>query len=131
MRVGIGDRYKAGLWTQVEVTLLGGSEELTGELSVIVPDGDGVPGRVTTAPCEVLPGRETSVRLISRFGRVDSDLKAELSRRRPRGGESDVRDGRLDADGEHFSPGIEFQKLIVSVGRDVAGGGEARQARRS
>ena len=48
VRVGIGDRYKAGLWTQVEVTLLGGSETLTGELSVIVPDGDGVPGRVTT-----------------------------------------------------------------------------------
>ena len=48
VRVGIGNRYKAGLWTQVEVTLLGGSETLTGELSVIVPDGDGVPGCATT-----------------------------------------------------------------------------------
>ena len=38
VRVGLADRYKAGVWTQVEVTLLGGSEMLTGELSVIVPD---------------------------------------------------------------------------------------------
>ena len=52
VRVGIADRYKAGLWTQVEVTLRGGSERLAGELSVIVPDGDGVPGRAEQA----LPG---------------------------------------------------------------------------
>ncbi len=50
VRVGLADRYKAGLWTQVEVTLRGGSEPLAGELSVIVPDGDGVPGRVSTPP---------------------------------------------------------------------------------
>ena len=62
VRVGIADRYKAGLWTQVEVTLLGGSETLTGEVSVIVPDGDGVPGRVRRPrkPCQVLPGRRRS-----------------------------------------------------------------------
>ena len=78
VRVGIADRYKAGLWTQVEVTLLGGSETLTGEVSVIVPDGDGVPGRVPRKPCQVLPGRPTVVRLITRFGRVDGDLRAEF-----------------------------------------------------
>ena len=45
VRVGLGDRYKVGLWTQVEVTLQGGSQTLAGEVSVIVPDGDGVPRR--------------------------------------------------------------------------------------
>ena len=52
VRVGLADRYKAGLWTQVEVTLRGGSDALSGELSVIVPDGDGVPGRVSTPPSD-------------------------------------------------------------------------------
>ena len=40
VRVGLADRYKAGLWTQVEVTLRGGSDAIAGELAVIVPDGD-------------------------------------------------------------------------------------------
>jgi hypothetical protein len=114
VRVGLGDRYKAGLWTPVEVTVLGGSDALVGELSVIVPDGDGVPGRATV-PCQVLPGRETVVRLISRFGRVDGDLKAELAVDR-RVVASRTFETAIDADGEHFLPAIEFQKLIVSVG---------------
>jgi hypothetical protein len=114
VRVGLGDRYKAGLWTQVEVTVLGGSDALSGELSVIVPDSDGVPGRATRLR-QVLPGRETVVRLISRFGRVDSDLKAELRVDR-RVVASRTFETAIDADGEHFLPAIEFQKLIVSVG---------------
>jgi hypothetical protein len=48
VRVGLADRYKVGLWTQVEVTLRGGSQALAGQLSVVVPDGDGVPSRVFT-----------------------------------------------------------------------------------
>ena len=37
VRVGIADRYKAGLWTPVEVTLRGGDEPLIGEVAVIAP----------------------------------------------------------------------------------------------
>jgi len=125
VRVGIADRYKAGLWTQVDVTLLGGSEMLTGTLSVIVPDGDGVPGCVTK-PCHVYPGRETVVRLITRFGRVDSDLKVVF-----RVGGDVVADRTFQAaihpDAEHFAEALEFQKLIVSVGvspLDVEGEGK-------
>ena len=72
VRVGLADRYKVGLWTQVEVTLRGGSEALSGEVSLIVPDGDGVPSRVSTprSPVPACPGRETTVRLLCRFGRV-------------------------------------------------------------
>ena len=69
IRVGLADRYKVGLWTQVEVTLRGGSEAFRGELSLIVPDGDGVPSRVVTPPdqpCQLAPGRETTVRLLCR-----------------------------------------------------------------
>ncbi|MFZ1934739.1 MAG: hypothetical protein WCB27_12085 [Thermoguttaceae bacterium] len=116
VRVGIGDRYKAGLWTQVEVTLLGGSKPLIGEVSVIVPDGDGVPGCVSTPrPCEVLPGQRTVVRLVTRFGRVDGDLRAEF---RVDGRVVAARDfhAGLQADEEHFGEALELQKLIVSVG---------------
>jgi hypothetical protein len=123
VRVGIGDRYKAGLWTQVEVTVLGGSESLTGELSAIVPDGDGVPGCVIK-PCQVLAGSPTCVRLITRFGRVDSELRADL-RVNGRVVASRVFDTAFQADGEHFLAAIEFQKLIVTVGPTSLGVEEA------
>jgi len=125
VRVGIADRYKAGLWTQVDVTLLGGSEMLTGTLSVIVPDGDGVPGCVTK-PCHVYPGRETVVRLITRFGRVDSDLKVVF-----RVGGDVVADRTFQAaihpDAEHFAGGARIPKVDCFGGRsplDVEGEGK-------
>jgi len=125
--VGLANRYKAGSWTQVEVTLRGGDEPLAGELAVIVPDGDGVPGQVATpsdSPCQVLPGRETVVRLITRFGRVDSELTAEFRV----GGKvvaSRVFRTSPQADGEHFLPAIEFRKLVVAVGGLTLGVEEA------
>jgi hypothetical protein len=119
VRVGIADRYKAGLWTQVVVTLRGGSETLTGEVSVIVPDGDGVPGRASK-PCQVLPGQDSTVRLISRFGRVDGDLTAEF-----RVGRDLIADKRFEtgmqADGDRFLPALESQNLVVLVGDSTLG----------
>ena len=126
IRVGLADRYKVGLWTQVEVTLRGGSESLRGELSLIVPDGDGVPSRVVTPPdqpCQLAPNQQTVVRLLCRMGRVQSTLKAEL---RVDGNVVAQRtfDTAPHADAEHFLPGIEFQKLIVTVGTSVLGAEE-------
>ena len=118
VRVGIADRYKVGLWTQVEVTLQGGSEPVSGEVSLIVPDGDGVPSRVSTPPddpCQLMPGRETTVRLLCRLGRVHCAMTAEF-----------CIDGNIvtrrtfqtapRADAVHFLPGLEFRSLIVTVG---------------
>ncbi|MEN6450487.1 MAG: hypothetical protein ABFC96_08355, partial [Thermoguttaceae bacterium] len=81
VRVGIADRYKAGVWTQVDVTVRGGSELLTGEVAVVVADSDGVPACSTTPParpCQVRPGEKTTVRLITRFGHVNGNLRAEF-----------------------------------------------------
>ncbi len=118
VRVGLADRYKVGLWTQVEITLRGGGEAIAGEVSATVPDGDGVPSRVSTPPdqpCAISPGRETTVRLLCRFGRVSGTLTAEF-----RVGSNVVARRTFDvasqADAEHFLPGLEFQNLIVTVG---------------
>jgi len=118
VRVGVADCYKVGLWTQVEIVVQGGSEPLNGELSVVVPDGDGIPSRVMTSserPCVVTPHQETVVRLVCRLGRVNCDLTAQL-----RVQETVVAQRTFStaaqADGEHFLPGLEFRELIVTVG---------------
>ncbi len=118
VRVGFGDRYKVGVWTPVEITLRGGDETCSGRVSAIVPDGDGVPSRVSTSedqPCIVEAGKESKVRLLCRFGRVRATLTAEfcdgdavVARRTFQTGER--------ADGEHFLPGLESQALIVVAG---------------
>jgi hypothetical protein len=127
VRVGLADRYKVGLWTQVEVTLQGGSQALSGELSLVVPDGDGVPSRVSTPPgqpCRLLPGRETRVRLLCRFGRVQGTLRVEF-----RVDNNIVAQRTFEtaasADAEHFLPGLEFQGLMVVVGDSPLGLEEA------
>ena len=127
VHVGLADRYRVGLWTQVEIVLQGGSQAVAGEVSAIVPDGDGVPSRVSTAadqPCRLSPGGETRVRLLCRFGRVHGTLRAELRV-----------DGKLVAqrtfetaaspDAEHFLPGLESQGLVVAVGEASVGLEEA------
>jgi hypothetical protein len=121
IHVGFADRYKAGLWTPVEVTLACDGEPLDGEVAVIVSDSDGVPMRVATPsdkPCHVEPGHPTTVTLITRFGRVHGDLTAEF-----RG-----KDGQLtrrvfhsapQADAEHFLPAIDSGKLVVVIGSEL------------
>ena len=74
-------------------------------------------------PCQLESGRETTVRLLCRFGRVQSTLKAEFRV----GGNVVARrtfEAASHADAEHFLPGIEFQKLIVTVGTSVLGAEE-------
>ena len=103
--------------------LRGGSDAVSGELSVIVPDGDGVPGRVSTPPnepCRLSPGQETRVRLLTRFGRVQGTLTAEFRA----GSEllaAKTFQTAAKADAEHFLPAIEVQRLIVTVGGSTLG----------
>jgi hypothetical protein len=78
VEVGLSGCYKPGLWTPVAVVLQGGSAAQRGELSITVPDGDGVPSRVSTGAadsCYVPAGQESRVMLYVRFGRVRSEAK--------------------------------------------------------
>ena len=75
IRVGFDNRYKVGNWVPVKINFLGGTQRLTGAVTLTVPDGDGIPSHVTTPgnrPLLILPGQKTSVTLFARFGRVDS-----------------------------------------------------------
>ena len=123
VRVGIGERCKVGLWTPVEITLQGGSESLSGTVTVTVPDGDGIPSRVLTPPnkpCQILPGRQTTVPLYARIGQVTSEMKVEY-----------IVEGRVaarkfleasyKADQDHFIYPLEAQMLVVSVGPKAMG----------
>jgi hypothetical protein len=130
IRVGLGDRYKAGLWTPVELTIRGGSVPLTGLVAVTVPDGDGIPSRVVPPPKQVNAGEIATVRLCVRFGRVQSDLEAEF-----------LVDGKIAAhktfktalstDETHFLAALEEQPLLVAVGNSKLGLEEAAKLRDS
>ena len=80
LRVGLADQYKVGVWTPVELTLRGGSEELLGQVRLTVPDDDATPSRFTApaGPLRLRPDEEITVRLAVRFGRVQSTATAEF-----------------------------------------------------
>ncbi|MFZ5829645.1 MAG: hypothetical protein ACOY3P_06140 [Planctomycetota bacterium] len=122
LRVGFGGAYKAGLWTPVEVLLRGADGLIGAELVFTVPDGEGVPSRISTTLSSGLPrdaAGNSVVRLVARFGRVTSTASVELRQ-----------DGRVlterrfaasrVAKGD-FPPALQSQKLIVVVGPDSLG----------
>ncbi len=114
IRVGLANRYKAGLWTQVEVLLRGGSQAENCEVSIIAADSDGVPGCISQS-CRLLPGKESAARLITRLGQVHGRLSVEL-----RSGER-VRVRKTfqaanTVDNDHFLPAVGPQKLILNLG---------------
>ena len=119
LRVGIAEHYKVGQWTPVEITLRGGSEPMTGQVSLTVPDGDGVPSRVVTPPnkpCQVLPGQETSVLLYARFGEINSEATVAL-----RVGDRVVAaksfTSSMEADAEHYAFGHARRAAAGGRGR--------------
>ncbi len=128
LRVGLGGRYKVGLWTPVALTIRGGSTPMRCTLEVTVPDGDGAPSRFVTSaerPIEIRPDRETIAYVFVRFGRIESRLTAELlSDGRP------VARCRFEA-ADHagpnrFLPAIAADReLFLSVGSDPMGVEEA------
>jgi hypothetical protein len=126
VHAGFADRYKAGLWTPLEVTLRGGSHPAIGRVRASLSDSDGL-NCSFDAPeqCEVLPGQEIRVLLYVRFGHEQSTLSLELldghtvlAARSFESAQSPTSDQFADA----LRPGL---RLIVSVGRSSAGLEEA------
>jgi hypothetical protein len=122
IRVGFADQYKIGLWTPVEVTIRGGSEPLTGRITLTVPDNDSVPCVVSTpeAVCQLLPGQTTSVTLYARFGRGSDTVKAAFCVG-PKVAASKEFEEAGEADGQHFCEGLQGKGLILQVGGGTMG----------
>ena len=79
--VGLGNVYKLGCWTPVEVVLRGGKVSETGFVTITVTDTDGVPTTVRTSPSRpvrVDPGQTTPVRLFIRPGQTNSPVSAQF-----------------------------------------------------
>ena len=121
VRVGLAGRYKAGCWTPVEVTLRGAGKLNQGRLILTVPDGDGIPSRVSTPlPCPAADCEtdETAVVLYARFGRIKSELAVELRTEDRLLDRKDLKPG----DNPRYLPAIlSDQELVVTVGRASLG----------
>ncbi len=113
VRVGFDGRYKVGVWTPVEVLFSGRQPPGAGKVTITVPDGDGVPSRVSA------PLRGEPVLLYVRFGRIISDLTVEYHKT----GYPVVRKVfRASPDDADFPPAVAADgKLIVVVGADLLG----------
>lgn len=83
LKVGFNGSFAVGKWTPVTVTIQGGAQGVTGQVQLIVPDGDGLPSRVTSPrPYQLTPGGSISVMLFAKFGRIENELRvvfADLS----------------------------------------------------
>jgi hypothetical protein len=74
VHAGIAGKYKVGCWTQLDVLLRGGPENHGGVVVVAVPDGDGVPSEVVSAPIAVLANSPTTARVYIKPGREMPDI---------------------------------------------------------
>jgi hypothetical protein len=76
--VGFAGHYKVGYWTPVKVTLSAGSQDVRGDLEVVVPDGDGGPTRVIERGVSLAAGEKRGVRLYLKFGRPHAAVAVTL-----------------------------------------------------
>jgi len=120
LTVGFGGVYKVGVWTPVEVELVAGSQAVSGNVVLATPDVDDVMTEVSTpGPISLEPGQRTKVRLFTRFGAVQSVLRATFvpveSSLPPVSRQWDY---RLEG-ANRLQPAINSQQsLIVGVGPD-------------
>ncbi len=69
IRVGFAGHYKLGRWTPVEVLLSAGSNSVTGDLAIVVPDGDGAPTRIVERGVAIKANEKTWTRTYVKLGR--------------------------------------------------------------
>jgi len=123
VRVGIAGRYKAGLWTPVEVRLRGANGGAD-RVVLTVRDGDGVPSRFQAplasrvAAAEPTDRGEGVVSFFVRFGRVRSELLIEVCEGERVCAERVFRAG---PGGDYPVALRSDQRLLVTVGRAPLG----------
>jgi hypothetical protein len=78
IQVGFAGHYKLGYWTPVTVTLSAGSQDVRGDLEVVIPDGDGAPTRVVERGVALAAGEKKGTRLFLKFGRPHAAIAVTL-----------------------------------------------------
>ena len=124
LRVGFADRYKVGHWTPMVFRIRGGDQAVTGVVELTLPDGDGVPSRVTSRkPVRLEAGVETEVTLYAKPGRVDGTLTVTLWPDKDDRGEPLARasfDAAPRADSRHHRTALRAtRELVVCVGPSI------------
>src|SRR5260221_3516944 len=78
IQLGFAGHYKVGYWTPVTVTLSAGSQDVRGNLEVVVPDGDGAPTRVIEPGVALSASEKKETRLFLKFGRPHAAIAVTL-----------------------------------------------------
>jgi hypothetical protein len=112
--VGFAGLYKAGLWTPVRVHFAAEADLDGAEVSLIVPDGDGVPSRVSAPP---MPSpAPDSLLLYARFGRIRCPLTVRVEHSGELVAERVLEASDLATENT-FPPALQSdQQLVVTVG---------------
>jgi hypothetical protein len=128
LRFGFGGYFKVGYWVPVEVAIEGGSQEVFGQVELIVLDGDAVPSRVR--PLEVEPtmfpaGEKVSIGLYAKIGQLKSDVTVNL-----RSGDKLLASRRFSTgvDGELAGIMSADEELIVTLGSPLSAEDQAQLA---
>jgi hypothetical protein len=120
VRIGFEGHYKINHWTPVELTFQGGSKSLTGQVKLILPDGDGTPSIVASPrPVQLLAGRRTKVLMYAKFGRSYGELRVIYH-----ANDSNVIDKSIDSNGGPGQivlplPLQADERLIVTLGASI------------
>ena len=116
--VGFSGAYKAGLWAPVRVHFAEDTDLDGAEVSVIVPDGDGVPSRVSAPLPSPAPD---SLLLYARFGRIHCPLTVRVERSGEVLAERAFEASDLATESTFPSALQSDQKLVVAVGTTPLG----------
>jgi hypothetical protein len=125
IRLGFNGKFKVGRWTPLVVSLKGGATTQTGQLEIVMPDGDGVPSRFVVPGVAIEPSESIEVATCVKFGRVRSGMTIEY-----------VVDG-CSIGGRHFSDDdlgaavLTSQHLVINLGGDLRIGDAVKPLRSS
>ena len=121
IQIGFAGHYKVGFWTPVEITLTGGPKNVTVDLDLIVPDGDGVPTRTVEHGIHLVPGKQR-VRMCVKFGRPTSAVTVAVDA----SGE-EAQSVERTFSGDDVPPALgATRRLILELGGPVEFGSVAR-----
>lgn len=114
VEVGIGQHFKLGHWTPVRVVLQAGTNLVEGQLTITVPDGDGIHCEfANTKLVAVASGQRQELETYVRIGRPDGEFTIRINQD---GQEKAVLKTRIS---QLAQPVLASQQWVVSVGSSV------------